>query len=101
MDLNDYGACFCALYVTKDGLDDKIKLRSIPDRREKMRLKKEEETNKNFENSKNQSEKSLCTFKYPVWRCKVCGYLCSREKPPDTCPICKVDEKRFEKFLYL
>ncbi|MGL6297544.1 MAG: ferredoxin-thioredoxin reductase catalytic domain-containing protein [Methanobacteriaceae archaeon] len=108
MDLNDYGACFCALYVTKDVLEGKIKLGSIPDRREKMRIKKEEETKgtapthknqENQENPENQSEKSLCTLKYPVWRCKVCGYLCAREKPPATCPICKVDEKRFEKFL--
>lgn len=95
-DLNDYGACFCALYVTKDVLDGKIKLGSIPDRREKMRLKNKEEKQNNQENS---SKKPSCTFKYPVWRCKVCGYLCAREKPPSTCPICKVDEKRFEKFL--
>jgi rubrerythrin len=36
---------------------------------------------------------------YPVWRCKVCGYLCAREKPPDPCPICKAKKDRFEKFI--
>jgi rubrerythrin len=34
----------------------------------------------------------------PVWRCKVCGYLCAREGPPDVCPICKVTKDRFERF---
>lgn len=33
-----------------------------------------------------------------VWRCKVCGYLCARDSPPETCPICGVDADRFEKF---
>jgi rubrerythrin len=36
---------------------------------------------------------------YPVWRCKVCGYLCAREEPPGICPICKVSKERFERFL--
>ncbi|MDT8396896.1 MAG: ferredoxin:glutaredoxin reductase, partial [bacterium] len=36
---------------------------------------------------------------YPVWRCKVCGYLCAREHPPGKCPICKADKDRFERFM--
>lgn len=39
------------------------------------------------------------SIKIPVWRCKVCGYLCAREKPPEVCPICKVKKDRFERFL--
>ncbi len=35
---------------------------------------------------------------HTVWRCRVCGYLCAREEPPDVCPICKVKKDRFEKF---
>jgi rubrerythrin len=34
----------------------------------------------------------------PVWRCKVCGYLCARPDPPLKCPICKADKDRFERF---
>jgi rubrerythrin len=33
-----------------------------------------------------------------VWRCRVCGYLCARANPPETCPICKVSRDRFEPF---
>jgi rubrerythrin len=34
----------------------------------------------------------------PVWRCKVCGYLCARPQPPLKCPVCKADKDRFERF---
>jgi rubrerythrin len=37
---------------------------------------------------------------YPVWRCKVCGYLCARGTPPETCPICKASRDRFEPFEF-
>ena len=36
---------------------------------------------------------------FPVWRCKVCGYLAAREEPPAVCPICKVPKERFERFM--
>ena len=35
----------------------------------------------------------------PVWRCKVCGYLCARRRPPLKCPVCKADQDRFERFV--
>jgi rubrerythrin len=34
----------------------------------------------------------------PVWRCRVCGYLCAREAPPGVCPVCKAKKDRFEPF---
>jgi ferredoxin-thioredoxin reductase catalytic chain len=36
---------------------------------------------------------------HPVWRCRVCGYLCARDAPPEVCPICKAKKDRFERFL--
>lgn len=36
---------------------------------------------------------------YPVWRCKICGYICSRNEPPEICPICKASKDRFERFM--
>jgi rubrerythrin len=41
----------------------------------------------------------LKKLSYPVWRCKVCGYICARDEPPDQCPICKVGKERFERFI--
>lgn len=89
MDLNEYGYCFCGLYVTKNVIENNKKIKSIPDRRKKELETKEHE----------MEQVTIGNLKYPIWRCKVCGYLCARPEPPETCPICHVDKDRFEKFL--
>ena len=89
-DLDEYGTCYCSLYVDREILDGKKKTRSIPERRYK---KKEYDI---IENEKKPEKVSKS--KYPVWRCRVCGYLCARENPPPVCPICKAKRERFERF---
>ncbi|MCX6667740.1 MAG: ferredoxin:glutaredoxin reductase [Euryarchaeota archaeon] len=88
-DLNEYGACFCGLYVSKDIVDGKKELKSIPERRpskeERVKMK--------------DAEIIPLKLTKPVWRCKVCGYLCGRDEPPEICPICKVKKYRFERFM--
>ena len=91
-DLDDYGACYCALYVDKEILEGKKKVKSIPERRFK------EEKQGQEKEIKVSGNKGL-NIKYPVWRCKVCGYLCAREKPPEICPVCKAKRDRFEIFI--
>lgn len=94
-DLNDFGACYCALYVSEEVIKGNKKLSSIPERRNK--------TNHGFEKNINESkieiQKDVMSLKYPVYRCKVCGYLCARNNPPDICPICKAKKDRFERFI--
>ena len=90
-DLNEYGACYCALYVSKDIKEGKKQAESIPDRRP---LKEDRNKVK-----KDTGEINITTLSKPVWRCKVCGYLCGRDEPPEVCPICKVKKERFEKFM--
>ncbi|HRX14742.1 MAG TPA: ferredoxin-thioredoxin reductase catalytic domain-containing protein [Spirochaetota bacterium] len=90
-DLNEYGACYCALYVTEEVASGKRKLRPLPDRRERELEKKKKD--------KGESEKNISGLSYPVWRCSVCGYLAARSMPPEKCPICKVSKERFEKFI--
>jgi ferredoxin-thioredoxin reductase catalytic subunit len=90
-DLDDYGACYCALYVSRAVLKGEKTAVSIPERRPSP---EEKATGK----LKARSGR-FADLPYPVWRCKVCGYLCAREQPPDTCPICKVKKDRFEKFI--
>ena len=85
-DLDQYGACYCALYVDKDILSGKKKIKAIPDRRSDYKQEK-------------QPGKISQGLSYPVWRCKVCGYLCARENPPAVCPVCKAQKERFEVFL--
>lgn len=92
-DLNQFGSCFCALYVSGDVVEGKSNVRSIPDRRPTK------EERKKIEENKTKFVEIKSNLKIPVWRCKVCGYLCAMNEPPEVCPICKAGKERFEKFM--
>ncbi len=89
-DLNEYDACYCGLYVSRDILDGKKELQSIPERRPAP---------KEREQSKSELGSVISSLDVPVFRCGVCGYLCAREEPPEICPICKVGKERFKRFI--
>ncbi len=89
-DLNEYGACYCALYVTQAVLNGEKKLQSIPERRPLPDERKKVEMKK---------PGTINSLSKPVWRCKVCGYLCAMDGPPEVCPICKAKKERFERFM--
>jgi len=93
-DLEEYGACYCGLYVSGDILSGKKKLTYLPERRPgpDERVAKEGTYNIEYDNK-------LKGLSLPVWRCKVCGYLCAREGAPEICPICKAEKERFEMFI--
>lgn len=88
-DLNDYGACYCALYVSDEVLRGEVELRPVPERRPETppQLQK-----------KDAPVVTEIDGGLPIWRCRVCGYLCARENPPGVCPICKAKRERFERF---
>ena len=92
-DLDQYGACYCGLYVSAAAVRGEEKVTSIPERRPPPdeRARQQEATEARAE--------ALSSLAYPVWRCRVCGYLCARDEPPEVCPICKVKRERFERFL--
>ncbi|MDM7912023.1 MAG: ferredoxin-thioredoxin reductase catalytic domain-containing protein [Methanotrichaceae archaeon] len=100
-DLTDFGACYCALYVSKAVLAGKQELSSIPERRLPLEERKRLEMEKKQEKVSLGKEISGAAFRLslPVWRCTVCGYLCARDAPPEVCPICKVGKERFERFI--
>jgi ferredoxin-thioredoxin reductase catalytic chain len=90
-DLGDYDACYCGLYVSDAIVKGKKQINPIPERRppgEKRNLPKPEPT-----------QAGIISLPLPVWRCKVCGYLCARDAPPEVCPICKATKDRFERFI--
>ena len=91
-DVDEYGACYCALYVSKEIKGGNKTPESIPERRPP----REKRSQINEIKSSTFASGSL---KKPVWRCRVCGYLCARDEPPGVCPICKAKKERFEKFL--
>jgi ferredoxin-thioredoxin reductase catalytic subunit len=90
-DLDEWGACYCALYVSDAVLRGERAVRSIPERRppaeERVALP-----------SGRTAPDAGAGTRLPVWRCRVCGYLCARDEPPEVCPICKASRDRFERF---
>ncbi len=88
-DLAEYDACYCGLYVSQTIVSGKKQVRSIPERRPVDRTQR-----------KPEMATAVATLPYPVWRCRVCGYLCARDEPPETCPVCKAKKDRFEKFIH-
>jgi ferredoxin-thioredoxin reductase catalytic subunit len=90
-DLDEYNACYCSLYVSRAAVEGKVKIGSIPERRPTREKRLKMKTKK--------KESSLSSLPLPVWRCKVCGYLCARDSPPEVCPICKAKRERFERFI--
>jgi ferredoxin-thioredoxin reductase catalytic chain len=89
-DLDEYDACYCALYVSEAIQQGERKAVSIPERRPPPAERKRETRIKG---------RKPTDLPLPVWHCRVCGYLCAREEPPEVCPICKAKKDRFELFM--
>lgn len=88
-DVAEHGACYCGLYVSQAVFTGQAPLKPVPERRPSRR-----EDRPQF-----QHASALGGLSKPVWRCRVCGYLCARDGPPDICPICKAKRDRFELFI--
>lgn len=110
-DVEEYGTCYCGLFVSEEVKENPSKLGSIPERRPEEAIKAAEEAGKRKEEGKPDEEdlgpevreglKDKIAGKdeeIRVWRCNVCGYLAARQNPPPVCPICKAKAERFEVF---
>lgn len=92
-DISEYGACYCALYVSEAIANGEKQAAPVPERRLPRSERGKAGAVQVF------STGPVPVLPLPVWRCKVCGYLCAREQPPNICPICKVTKDRFERFI--
>ena len=90
-DLNEFDTCYCGLYVSQEVVNGEKEISKIPEQRPP-----EEERKKHSGKVEEDVGQELSK---PVWRCRVCGYLCAREEPPEVCPICKAEKERFERFM--
>lgn len=89
-DLEEFGACYCALYVSPTVARGEQPLVPVPERRPPRSARR---------GAVGAPGRGTIGLAYPVWRCRVCGYLCAREKPPLVCPVCKASQDRFERFM--
>ncbi len=97
-DLAEHDCCYCSLYVSEKILSCEVEAHSIPERRPpKANISDKQENKQHDVNEKGQM--TAQNLPYPVWRCKVCGYLAARDNPPEVCPVCKAKKDRFEIFI--
>ena len=114
-DVNEFGMCYCSLFISKEVKEEPSKLGPIPERRPveaqdaameaKGKVEKGEvaayppdlksEYEQHEQEQVGKDEKG-----FPIWRCVVCGYLAARELPPPICPICKAKADKFERFRF-
>jgi len=92
-DVAQFGACYCALYVSSEVARGLKQAAAIPERRPPAAKRNA------VQSAPSSAAVNSGALKYPVWRCKVCGYLCARDEAPDTCPVCKAKKDRFERFI--
>ena len=99
-DVEEYGACYCALYVRKALFEGKTSIQPVPERRPQEKQDRaydivaetvsEESSGKAAGVTEEPSE-----IKLRLWYCRQCGYVCFREEPPYLCPICKAKRELF------
>ncbi len=99
-DVEEYGACYCALYVRKDLFEGKTAILPTPERRPSEKQAKaytiaaETPTEEPSTTSPAIVEEPSKT-KMRLWYCRQCGYVCFREEPPYLCPICRAKKEMF------
>ena len=99
-DLSEFDMCYCALYVSGALLSGEKEAASIPERRPPLEQRQLQEAGHTAaESGVSGSPVNCADLSKPVWRCRVCGYLCGRDEPPEVCPICKAKKERFERFI--
>ena len=99
-DVEEYGACYCALYIRKEMHASKAPILPIPERRPLEKQTKAYAASAAIP-AENPSEMDATIAEKPskdqrkMWYCKQCGYICFREEPPLICPICRAKRKMF------
>jgi ferredoxin-thioredoxin reductase catalytic subunit len=101
-DVDEFGMCYCGLFVNEKVKNNPSLLGPIPERRPQevtdaafAAAEQKHNVSKEVPSQSNRGKKAEGVT---IWRCTVCGYLCARELPPPICPICKAKAERFEVF---
>lgn len=98
-DVEEFGTCYCGLYVSRDVSEGKMDLKPIPERRPLEKQMKAHVVSAGVPPTKplaiSVSKAELEKIGPKLWYCKQCGYVVFREEPPYICPICKAKREFF------
>ena len=102
-DVQEYGHCYCALYVSKEIYEKEKPMQQIPERRPVEKQGRaysvSSEPTKETATRKAENPKEGSEIKMKLWYCKQCGYVCFREDPPYICPICRAKKEMFAELV--
>jgi len=95
--VEEFGTCYCGLYVRKDVFEGKAPLVSISERRpqEKQMRAYATPVETPMQTSAADTMTRAMKSEMKLWYCKQCGYVVFREEPPYICPICKAKREFF------
>jgi len=94
-DVEEYGACYCALYVRKDVYEGKTPVLPVLERRPLEKQARAYGIAEKPSKTVAMVAKESTEIKLKLWYCKQCGYVVFREDPPYICPICKAKREMF------
>jgi len=94
-DVQEYGQCYCGLYVRKDVHEGKTSVQPIPERRPIEKQGRAYTISSEPAKEKPEKPEEVPEIKMNLWYCKQCGYVCFREEPPYVCPVCKAKKEMF------
>lgn len=98
-DVQEYGQCYCCLYVDEKVHETGV-IEQIPERRPKEKFERTMGFAVVGENEIMKKEVVLSTDRKLLY-CKVCGYVVFREEPPYVCPICQAKREMFTEIIPL
>ena len=97
-DVEEFGACYCCLYVD-EATYESGEIRPVPERRPQQKQIRalvatgfaEEETAQEA-----VSVEPSTAIVRKLFYCKQCGYVVFREEPPYVCPVCRAKREMLE-----
>jgi ferredoxin-thioredoxin reductase catalytic chain len=92
-DVQQFGSCYCGLYVRKDIYEGKAELKPVPERRPVEKQAKAYGTP--AATTKAETKEVTSDAGKKLWYCKQCGYVVYKDEPPYVCPICKAKKELF------
>ena len=100
IDVEEYGCCYCALFLRKDVYEGRKEISPIPERRpiDKQNATSKEDLKSIIQDQAAQpinAPLKMQKGEKKVWYCRQCGYMCFREEPPYICPVCKAKRELF------
>lgn len=98
-DVEEFGCCYCSLFVDNDIQLGKKEAESIPERRPYDKQMKGLGLREDEVETVTQEPGSVSETSRKLLYCKQCGYTVFLDDPPYICPLCQAKREMFEELI--